>query len=81
MWISSTATPAASGGWAVRRRREKDEHRPQPLAASGERVPPTAATVPGGSDRRLETLLELVEVGLEAGDLPDGGERGHLACR
>ena len=66
--------------WLGRVGREIDEHRPQPLAAGGERVLADRRHRAGMAlNRRLETLFEIVEVGHEPGDLTDGGERGHLA--
>ena len=77
MWTSSTATPAASGrslppGDA---RKTSSGRSRLPPAASASRRPPRRRPV--APHRRLEPLLELVEVGLEAGNLADRGEHRH----
>jgi hypothetical protein len=68
------------GRLGAARAREIDEQRAQPLAAGGERLAPDrgddALVTPHG---RLEPVLELGEVGVQARRLAELGERRHFA--
>ena len=60
----------------LRRGREEDEERPEPLPARGERVRPDIPEAPGKhGDSALQPVLEQVEVAVEPGSLPDGRQR------
>src|SRR6185436_15900787 len=62
----------------LRRGREEDEERPEPLPARGERVRADIPEAPGKhGDRALQPVLEQVEVAVEAGSLSDGRQRVH----
>ena len=80
MWISSTATPAASGGGPSAGEERKTSIGRSRLPPAASASAPTAATVPGWLPTvSCSRILELVEVVLEPRHLPDGGERGSFS--
>ena len=65
----------------ARRRGEEDEERPEALTASLERLGADRGDdAPVGRDRRLEPVLELLEIGVEAGRRAQVGERAQAAA-
>jgi hypothetical protein len=70
---------------AVRRAREEDEQRPQALAAGGERLLADRRGEAGvAGDRVEESLLDLLQVAIEALRLTDARQRAQAAtpvCR